>query len=249
VAGLPAMPPLADALRPGLRAVGEGLRFIRRSQVLAGAFLADLNATVLALPVALFPAINAERFGGNPVTLGLFMTAIGGGGVVTSAFTGPLRRVSRPGLTMLVTVGVWGAAFAGFAVAASLWLTLGLLVVAGAADTITVVLRGFIVQAVSTDALRGRLTSAEYVIGAGGDSLGSLESGALGSLTSPVISALSGGLASMTLCVVLGLALPKFTSYRAEHGMTDMVRDENDTQGKSPEDEPAAARLSPEPGP
>ena len=216
VAGLPPMPPLAGALRPGLRAVGQGLRFIRRSQVLSGAFLADLNATVLALPVALFPAINAERFGGNPVTLGLFMTAIGAGGVLISAVSGPLRRVRRPGLTMLVTVGVWGAAFAGFAVARSLWLTLGLLAVAGAADTITVVLRGLIVQAVTTDALRGRLTSAEYVIGVGGDSLGSLESGALGSLTSPVISALAGGLACLAVSVALGLALPAFARYRPE---------------------------------
>jgi MFS family permease len=215
VAGLAPMPPLADVARPGLRAVGEGMQFIRRSQVLAGTFLADLNATVLALPVALFPAINAERFSGNPTTLGLFVSAIGVGGVVSSAFTGPLRQVSRPGLVMLSTVSIWGAAFAGFALARSLWLTLALLAVAGAADTFSVVLRGAIVQAVATDALRGRLTSAEYVIGAGGDSLGGLESGALGSLTSPVISALSGGLATVVLSVVLGLALPKFVAYRA----------------------------------
>jgi len=215
VAGLPPMPPLADVARPGLRAVAEGLQFIRRSQVLAGTFLADLNATVLALPVALFPAIDAERFGRNPTTLGLFYTAIGVGGLVSSAFTGPLTRVSRAGLMMLVTVSIWGAAFAGFALARSLWLTLALLAIAGAADTFSVVLRGAIVQAVTTDALRGRLTSAEYVIGAGGDSLGGLESGALGSLTSPVISALTGGLATVVVSVVLGLALPKFVAYRA----------------------------------
>ncbi len=214
VAGLPPMPPLADVARPGLRAVGEGLQFIRRSQVLAGTLIADLNATVLALPVALFPAINAARFGGNPATLGLFVTAIGVGGLASSVVTGPLRRVRRPGLVMLCTVSVWGAAFAGFALARSLWLTLALLALAGAADTFTVVFRGTIVQAVTTDALRGRLTSAEYVIGAGGDALGRLESGALGSLTSPAISALSGGIATVVLSVVLGLALPKFAAYR-----------------------------------
>ncbi len=225
VAGLPPMPPLADAARPGLRAVGEGLQFIRRSQVLSGTFILDLNATVLALPVALFPAINAERFGGNPATLGLFVSAIGFGGVLSSAFTGPLCRVSRPTLVMLATVSVWGAAFAGFALARSLWLTLALLAVAGAADTFSVVLRGAIVQAVTTDALRGRLTSAEYVIGAGGDSLGRLESGALGSLTSPVISALSGGIATVVLSAVLGLALPKFAAYRASASADSVGRD------------------------
>jgi MFS family permease len=215
VARLPAMPPQPGTARPGPRAVAEGIRFIARSQVLAGAFLADLNATVFGLPVALFPAINAERFGGNPATLGLFTTAIGVGGLLSSACTGPLRQLSRQGLAMLCTVAIWGAAFAGFALARSLWLTLALLALAGAADTFTVVIRGTIVQAVTTDALRGRLTAADYVIGAGGESLGRVESGIVGSLFSPVISALSGGLITMALSAVLALSLPGFARYRA----------------------------------
>jgi hypothetical protein len=193
--------------------------------VLAGAFLADLNATVFGLPVALFPAINAERFGGNPTTLGLFTAAIGVGGLVSSALTGPVGRVVRQGLVMLATVTIWGAAFAGFALARSLWLTLAMLAVAGAADTFTVVFRSTIVQAVTTNELRGRLTAAEYVVGMGGESLGRLESGALGSLTSPVISALAGGLATVGLAAVIGLALPGFARYRAGHAASDATAD------------------------
>ncbi len=215
VARLPAMPPQPGAGRPGPRAVTEGLGFLRRSQVLTGALLADLNATIFGLPVALFPAINAERFGGNPTTLGLFMTAIGFGGLVSAAVTGPVGRLSRQGMVMLTTVAIWGAAFAGFALARTLWLVLGLLVVAGAADTVTVVLRGTIVQAVATDEFRGRLTAAEYVIGGVGDSLGRLESGAVGSLTSPALGALSGGVATVVLTGVIALALPAFARYRA----------------------------------
>jgi hypothetical protein len=49
-----------------------GFSFIRRTPVVAGAFLADVNATFFGLPTALFPAITAERFGGDPRTLGLF---------------------------------------------------------------------------------------------------------------------------------------------------------------------------------
>lgn len=89
------MRPPGSALRPGLRAVAAGISFIRRSQELTGAFLADLNAIVFGLPVALFPAINAERFGGNPRTLGLFTAAIGVGGLVSAAFSGPVKRISR----------------------------------------------------------------------------------------------------------------------------------------------------------
>jgi MFS family permease len=146
VGRLPPMPPQAATARPGPRAVADGIGFIRRSPLLAGAFLADLSATVFGLPVALFPAINAERFHGDPRTLGLFTTAIGVGGLVSALLSGPVKHLSRQGLAMLCAVSVWGAAFAGFAIVHSLWLTLILLAAAGAADVFTVVLRGSIVQ-------------------------------------------------------------------------------------------------------
>ena len=121
MARLPALPRLAArGRRPGVRSVAAGVAYIRRSQVLTGAFLADLNATVFGLPVALFPAINAERFGGDPRTLGLFTTAIGIGGLITAVLSGPVGRITRPGRAMLAAVAVWGAAFAGFALATSL---------------------------------------------------------------------------------------------------------------------------------
>ena len=216
IARLPTMRPSGGTTRPGPRAVAEGIGFIRRSQVIAGAFLADLNATVFALPVALFPVINAERFGGDPRTLGLFLTAIGVGGLASAAFSGPLGHITRQGRAMLCTVAVWGGAFAGFAVAPRLWLALALLAVAGAADAFTVVFRGAIVAAATPDRLRGRVMAADYVIGAGGAQLGNLEAGALGSLTTPVISALSGGLATIAGAIVIGLALPAFTRYRRQ---------------------------------
>jgi MFS family permease len=213
IARLPAMRPSGGTTRPSPRAVAEGLGFIRRSQVIAGAFLADLNATVFGMPIALFPAINAERFGGNPRTLGLFTAAIGLGGLVSAALSGPVRHITRQGRAMLVTVAVWGAAFAGFAVVPGLWLTLGLLAVAGAADTFTVVFRGTIVTATTPDQLRGRILAADYVVGAGGGQLGNLEAGALGSLTSPTISALAGGLITIAGSIVIGLTLPVFSRY------------------------------------
>ena len=213
---VPALPRLAArGRRPGVRSVAAGVRYIGHSQVLKGAFLADLNATVFGLPVALFPAINAERFSGDPRTLGLFTTAIGIGGLITAVLSGAVGRITRPGRAMLAAVAVWGAAFAGFAIATSLWLTLFMLAIAGAADTFTVVFRGTIVQQSTPEEFRGRVTAADYVVGVSGGQLGSLEAGALGSLTSPAISALSGGLITIAGAVVIALTLPAFTRYRA----------------------------------
>ncbi|HEY2285179.1 MAG TPA: MFS transporter [Streptosporangiaceae bacterium] len=214
VAGLPAMPPGDAGPDRGLRAVAAGIRFIFASRPLAGAFLADLNATVLGLPLALFPAINAERFGGHPQTLGLLIASIGAGGVLGMAFSGPVAHVRRPGRGMLITVSVWGAGMAAFGAARLLWLAVAGLAVAGAADTITVVFRGMIVQTAISDGLRGRITAADYVVGYGGGQLGNLESGAVGSLFSPTVSAVSGGLGTIIGAALIGLALPAFTRYR-----------------------------------
>jgi hypothetical protein len=115
---------------------------------------------------------------------------------------------------MLFTVSLWGAAFAVFAVSSWLWLTLLSLGVAGAADTFTVVIRGVIVQVVTPDDLRGRVNAADYVVGAGGGQLGSLESGLLASFTSPATSALAGGLLTIVGAVALGAAIPPFRRYR-----------------------------------
>ncbi len=216
VARLRALPRRAAAGRPGSRAVTAGVRYIGRSRVLSGAFLADLNATFFGLPIALFPAINAERFGGNPRTLGLFTAAIGVGGLVSGALSGPVGHIARQGRAMLWAVAIWGAAFAGFAVAKTLWLTLAMLAIAGAADTFTVVFRGTIVQQTTPDEFRGRVTAADYVVGVSGGQLGNLEAGALGSLTSPAISALSGGLATIAGAIVIGLLLPAFARYQAQ---------------------------------
>lgn len=217
MAKLPAQPPSGSISGPGRRAVAEGLGFIRHNPLLAGAFLADLNATIFGLPVALFPAINAERFGGDPRTLGMFLTAIGVGGLISAMLSGPVRHISRQGRAMLCAVSVWGAAFAGFAVASDLWLTLSMLAVAGAADTFTVVFRGTIVQQSAPDKLRGRITAVDYIVGAGGGQIGNLEAGALGSLTSPTISALAGGLATIAGAVAIGVTLPAFTRYQSRH--------------------------------
>ncbi len=229
VGRLPAMPPESIAppqnaaapqagappKKSGLALTLEGLAFIRRTPVLCGAFLADVNATFFGLPVSLFPAINAARFGGDPRTLGLFSTAIGVGGLVSAVLAGPLRHASRLGVVMLACVAVWGGAFTVFAVAPSLWLTLAALATAGLADTFTVVVRGTIVQAATPDQFRGRVNAADFLVGAGGGELGSVEAGVVGSLTTPVVSALSGGLLTIAGAVAIGAALPGFRRYRA----------------------------------
>jgi MFS family permease len=229
VARLPAMPPQDGQARPGVRAAVEGLRYIRRQPILMAVFLADLDATLLGMPVALFPALNAARFGGAPQTLGLLNAGLAAGGLLGSALSGPAGRVSRKARAMLVTVAVWGAAIAGFGFARTLWLALLLLVLAGAADTTSVIFRGSVVQVATPDRFRGRVTAVDYVVGAGVPRLGNFEAGAVASLTSPAVSAISGGLGTIAGALLIRLAFPAVARHepRAKPAPADEGAPEN----------------------
>jgi MFS family permease len=211
---LPAMPPQGEgAGRRGLGAVIEGLRFLTSRRVLAGALLADLTATVLGMPTALFPAINADRFGGLPLTLGLLSAGPAIGGVLGSALSGPVTRTPRPGRAMLLAGAFWGAGLVAFGLAPRLSWAVAALVLAGAADVSSVVLRTSIIQLATPDALRGRATSAEYVVGVGGPQLGNFRAGMVAEVFSPAVSAVSGGLSVIAGSAAIALAFPALTRY------------------------------------
>ncbi|NKQ55172.1 MFS transporter [Amycolatopsis sp. K13G38] len=202
--GLPPMPPDRDAARPGLGGVLDGLRFLISHRVVRAALLTDLAATVLAMPISLFPQVNAEKFGNDPRTLGLFLSAIAVGGVLASVFSGTFTRRSRLGLVMLVASATWGAALALFGVVPGAWLGLCCLVIAGAADTISVVARGTIVQAGTPDHLRGRVSAAEQIVGQAGPDIGNLRAGLVARLTSGPVALLSGGLTCLAAVALVG---------------------------------------------
>jgi MFS family permease len=204
--------------RPSLRATAEGLRFIRRRPVLVAAFLTDLDAMLLGLPVAIFPALNAMHFGGRPETLGLLNAAAGFGGLLSAALSGPAVRVVRQGRGMLAGTMIWGAAIACFGLTRWLPLALAMLAVAGFADTLTVMFRSSMVQTVAPDEFRGRVSSVEYIIGTGGGPLGNVESGGVAALTSPTFSAVSGGIGCCAMAALIALIFPALIRYHAPSG-------------------------------
>jgi MFS family permease len=211
---LPPMPPEGRRAGLGLRAVGEGMRFIAHRKVVLGALLSDLSATVLAMPFALFPAINADRFGGDPTTLGLLTAAVAAGGILGTALSGPVSHVRRPGLAMQLCALVWGFSLIGFGLVDGLAATLGFLLVAGVADVLAVVFRTSVIQLAVPDHLRGRTSATEFVVGAGAPQLGNFRAGLLGSVAPPGAAAALGGASSLVGAGLIALFLPALRRYR-----------------------------------
>ena len=211
--GLPPMRPEGDLSRPGVHGVLDGLAFLVRNRVVRGALVTDLAAMVLSMPISLFPLINAEHFGDNPRTLGLFLSAIAVGGVVASVFSRAFTRLARPGLVMLGGSAVWGAALALFGLSPDPWVGLAFLVLAGAADTVSVVSRGTIVQLHTPDALRGRVAAAEQIVGQAGPDVGNMRGGLVAGATSGMAALVSGGLLCVTAVVLVGATTPGLRRY------------------------------------
>lgn len=214
--GLRGLPPAEGVResRPGAAAIREGLRFAIRTPALRAALLADLCATMLAMPVALFPAINEEKFGGSPRVLGLFLTSVAVGGLIASALSGLATRSGKPGVILLACGAVWGGALALVGIADTLPVVLALLAIAGGADTWAVVSRGTVVQASTPDTYRGRVASLEHIVGVAGPELGSVRAGAVGAMTSGGMALLTGGLACLAGIALIARFNPQLRRWR-----------------------------------
>lgn len=173
-----------------------GWSIVLRKPTLWGSFATDLGQTLLSMPIALFPLVNELRFGGDPRTLGLFLSAIAVGGICAGMFSGTFTRWRHGGRVQLAAGVVWGLALAGFGLADPLWLALASLAIAGAADMIGVVTRGALVQLETPDEYRGRVSSVDHAIGVAGPEIGNARGGLLAALTSAPAALVIGGLAA-----------------------------------------------------
>lgn len=195
-----------------LESILEGIRFLRARRLLKGVFLADLVATVLGTPTALFPAVGAT-FGDSAAIVGLLYAAPGAGALVAALTSGWIRQVQRQGRAVLVAVGLWGAAIVGFGITNTLAVALPLLALAGAADLVSAIFRNTILQLSVPDSLRGRLSSLNLAVVASGPRLGDLEAGAVAALTSTPISIVSGGLACVVGTFIVASRFPELVRY------------------------------------
>lgn len=194
---LPTIAHLRTPERASLGSVIDGVRYIRRSPVVRGSFGVDLFATLLAMPIALFPMINEIRFGGAPETLGLFLSAVACGGIIAGIFSGRLTRADRVGAVQIGAAALWCVALACFGLIGPFWLALGALAVAGAADTVSVISRGALVQLATPDSHRGRVSAADQAIGAGGPDVGNARAGLVAGFTSAPFALVSGGVLAL----------------------------------------------------
>jgi MFS family permease len=193
--------------------IAAGLRYALSRQDLLGSYLADLAAMIFAYPNALFPFMAAQLHA--RWATGLMFAAPSAGAFGVTVVSGWMGRVGRHGLGIALAAAGWGLAMTGFGLSPDLYVALGFLVAAGAADMISGIFCTTLWNQTIPDELRGRLAGVELLSYSVGPPAGQLRSGAVASLTSTRFSLVSGGLACVGAVAVVCALLPGFIRYRA----------------------------------
>lgn len=217
--GLPALPPRDTApKRASVRNIVKGFAYLAKQPILLVAYLADSIAMVFGMSAALFPQLATQTFGGPPgggFALGLLYAATDIGGVITGAMSGSFTRFRRHGLLVTLSVCTWGLAMVGFGFSGWLWLAVTFLALSGAAMFVLSVFRTAILQAVTTDEMRGRMEGANIVIIAGGPQVGSFAHGLAGAAVGTTWAISGGGVMVVLATLALVAAVPSFWRYRS----------------------------------
>jgi MFS family permease len=178
----------------------EGIRFVFKHKVILSALSLDLFAVLFGGAVALLPVFAHEVLHVGPQGLGLLRAAPSLGASITMIWLSVNSHINKPGVVLLCCVGAFGACMIGFALSTSFYLSLLLLFLSGAFDSVSVVIRGNILQLQTPDEMRGRVSAVNTMFIGSSNEIGAFESGVAARLLGTVPSVVFGG--SITLLIV-----------------------------------------------
>ncbi|RTL50318.1 MAG: MFS transporter [Bradyrhizobiaceae bacterium] len=182
---------------PTLSVLFAGARFVRNNPAILGTISLDLFAVLLGGAVALLPIYARDILQIGPLGLGLLRTAPAIGSLAMTAVLARYAIKSGAGMKMFQAVIVFGFATVVFAVSQTMWLSLIALIVMGAADTVSVVMRFSLVQLATPDEMRGRVGAVNFLFINASNQLGQFESGVTAALMGTVPAAVLGGVGTV----------------------------------------------------
>jgi MFS family permease len=190
--------------RNAWRSLKEGIRFMLSKKVILATITLDMFAVLLGGATALLPIFADQILHCGPIGLGWMRAAPGVGAFIMALLIAYLPPMKHAGKTLLWCVTGFGLATIVFGLSRSLWLSLAMLFMTGVFDSVSVVVRHTLLQLLTPDTMRGRISAVNNIFIGTSNELGALESGLTAALFGPVISVVAGGVG--TILVVLGVS-------------------------------------------
>lgn len=186
------------------KSIRSGIHFVFKSRVIFGALSLDMFAVLFGGVVAVLPIFASDILQTGPMGLGLLRSAPALGALIMAGFLikFPVRQAGK---VLLMAVAGFGLTLMGFAFSKNFYFSLFLLVLSGAFDNISVIIRSTLIQTFTPDAMKGRVAAVNQIFIGSSNELGAFESGLAAKLLGLIPSVVFG--ASMTLAVVIVTAL------------------------------------------
>jgi MFS family permease len=220
IAGLAMMRPHARAReaesempRISFAALVEGLRFVWRTPIIVQTMVLDFVATFFASANQLLPIFAKDILQVGAQGLGFLAASPAIGAVIAGLVMARLGTLKKQGATVIGSIAIFGAATIVFGLSRVFWFSLLMLAVAGAADTVSTILRQTIRQLTTPNNLRGRMTSINMIFFMGGPQLGEVEAGTVASLFGAPLSVVTGGVACLIAAAIAFVSAKNLRRY------------------------------------
>ncbi|NLR66110.1 MFS transporter [Chitinophaga varians] len=184
-----------------LQGLTSGMRFVWNTKVVLGAMALDMFAVLFGGAVAMLPAYATDVLHVGSLGYGLLRSAPAVGALITMFIIAHKPLVNKPGIKLLAAVFGFGLSIILFGVSTSFWLSMAALLISGALDGISVIIRQTILQLKTPDDMRGRVASVSSMFVGSSNELGAFESGFMARQLGLVTSVVFGG--CVTLAVVV----------------------------------------------
>ncbi len=194
---------------PPIKALKQGWRFLRDSPVILGAITLDMFAVLLGGVTFLLPVFAKDILFVDALGLGILRTGQSIGALMMAFAITRRPPFEQAGKTMLWAVAGFGIATIIFGFSTSFWLSLAMLILMGALDNISVVIRHSLLMIFTPDEMRGRVNSVNTIFIGASNELGGFESGALAAIIGPVAAVILGGFGTMIVVGLVAQYIPR----------------------------------------
>jgi MFS family permease len=190
------------------KTVLAGLKYVAQTRLLLGSIALDLFAVLLGGAVALMPIFAHDVLHAGAQGLGLLraMPSLGALAVSLTLVFKPIKR--RAGMTMLVCVGIFGAATVLFGLSRTIWVSMIALLLVGASDMVSVVIRSSVLQLATPEEMRGRVSAVNWLFIGASNEFGEFESGVTAQWWGAVPAVVIGGIGSLLVTGIAAFAFP-----------------------------------------
>jgi len=192
-----------------LKSFLEGFHYVKGHELILSTMALDMFAVLFGGAVSILPAFVKEVLHAGPEILGILRAAPAAGAVITGIYLASRPPVMDSGKYLLLAVAGFGLAIIAFGLSNSLWVCAFFLFISGCCDSVSVVIRGSIIQLTTPDHMRGRIGAINGIFIGSSNELGALESGIAASLMGLVPSIIFGGIATIAVVLITSTLAPQ----------------------------------------